>query len=59
MCHVKQGSKTMDGQVRFMGARKTGRRGGWTRIRDRIQRKKRPSCLVERSIVFGSKSELA
>jgi hypothetical protein len=23
----------MDGEVRFMGARKTGRTGGWTKIR--------------------------
>ncbi len=30
----------MDGQARSMGARKMGRRGGWMRIRDGIQRKK-------------------
>jgi hypothetical protein len=31
----------MDGEARFMGARKTGRTGGWTRIKDRIRRRKR------------------
>jgi hypothetical protein len=31
----------MDGEVRFMGARKMGRTGGWTRIRDGVQRKKK------------------
>ncbi len=27
---------TMGGQAQFMRARKTGRRGGWTRIRDGV-----------------------
>ncbi len=31
----------MDGQARFMHARKTGRIGGWMRIKDGIQKKKR------------------
>ncbi len=48
----------MDGQARFMGARKMGRRGGWMRIRDGIQRKKGVCCLVERSAIFGGKNEL-
>jgi hypothetical protein len=48
----------MDGQAQFVGARKTGRVGGWTRIRDGIQRRKRrlPS---RRGAIFGEKSELA
>ncbi len=42
----------MDGQARFMGARKTRRRGGWTRIRDGIRRRKGVYCLVKRSAVL-------
>jgi hypothetical protein len=42
-----------------MGARKMGRRGGWTRIRNEIQKRKKVCCLVESSVVFGGKSELA
>ncbi len=49
----------MDGQMRFMGARKMGRGGGWTRIRDKIQRRKKGCCLVESKAVFGGKGELA
>jgi hypothetical protein len=42
-----------------MRARKTGRIGGWTRIKNMIRRKKTPNCQVEGSVVFGGKSELA
>jgi hypothetical protein len=48
----------MDGEVRFMGARKMGRIGGWTRIRDGIRRRKRLDCQVENNAVFGGKNEL-
>jgi hypothetical protein len=40
-----------------MGARKTGKIGGWTRIRDEIRKRKRPGCQVEGNVVFGGKSE--
>jgi len=42
-----------------MGARKTGRRGGWTRIRDSIRKRKKAGCLVEGNVVFDVNSELA
>jgi hypothetical protein len=42
-----------------MGARKTGRKRGWTRIRDSIRKRKKAGCLVEGSAVFGVNSELA
>ncbi len=48
----------MDGQAQFMGARKTRRRGGWTRIRDDIRRRKKAGCLVEGSAVFGVNNDL-
>jgi hypothetical protein len=31
----------MDGEVQFMGARMTGRIGGWTKIREGIRKRKR------------------
>jgi hypothetical protein len=31
----------MDGEVQFIGARKTGRTGGWIRIKDEIRRRKK------------------
>jgi hypothetical protein len=31
----------MDGEAQFMGARKTGRTRGWTKIRGMIRRRKR------------------
>jgi hypothetical protein len=31
----------MDGEARFMGARKMGRIGGWTRIREGMRRRKK------------------
>ncbi len=49
----------MDGQTRFMHARKTRRTGGWTRIRDGIRRRKKHSCQVEGNVFFGGKGELA
>ncbi len=49
----------MGGQARFMHARKKGRRKGYTKIRDGIQRRKKVYCLVERSAIFGYKRELA
>jgi len=42
-----------------MHARKMGRAGGWTRITDGIQRRKRTGGKVEASAVFCGKSELA
>ncbi len=48
----------MDGRTRFMGVRKTKKKGGWTRIRNGIQRRKKGHCLVESNAVFGGKSEL-
>ncbi len=48
----------MDGQARFMGVRKTRRKGGWTRTKDGIRRRKKVYCLVESRAIFGGKSEL-
>ncbi len=48
----------MDGQARFMCARKTKRIGGWMRIRNGIQRRKKFGCQVEGNAIFGGKSEL-
>jgi hypothetical protein len=48
----------MGGQVQFMRARKTGGKGGWTRIRNEIQRRKKVCCLIERNAIFGCKREL-
>jgi hypothetical protein len=31
----------MDGEAGFMGARKTGRTGGWTRIKEGMRRRKK------------------
>jgi hypothetical protein len=42
-----------------MRARKMGRTRGWMKIRDEIQRRKGVCCHVERSAIFGGKSELA
>jgi hypothetical protein len=42
----------MDGEARFRGARKTGRRGGWTRIRDGIPRRKR-KIAKQKKVQFG------
>jgi hypothetical protein len=39
----------MGGQAQFKHAREMGRRGGWTRIRSRVQRRKR-------RFVFGEKN---
>ncbi len=49
----------MDGEARFMGARKTGRTGGWMRIRDKIQRRKRQVARQKKLQFFGGKKELA
>jgi hypothetical protein len=48
----------MDGEARFMGARKTGRIGGWMRIRDGIQRRKRQVARQKKVQFLGSKKEL-
>jgi hypothetical protein len=50
---------TMGDQAQFMQARKTGRRGDWTKIRDWIWRRKKVCCLVEWSAIFNYKRELA
>jgi hypothetical protein len=42
----------MDGEMRFMGARKMGKIGGWTRIRDGIQRR-RWRLPGRRKAIFG------
>jgi len=48
----------MGGQAQFMLARKMGRRGSWTKIRDGIQRRKKVCCLVERSATFVVRESL-
>jgi hypothetical protein len=45
----------MDGEARFMGARKTGGTRGWTRIRDEIQRRKRKLLGKRKCRVLGGK----
>ncbi len=49
----------MDGETRFMGVRKTGRTGGWTRIRNGIQRRKRRLLGRRKCGFLGGKKELA
>ncbi len=49
----------MDGEARFMGVRKTGRTGGWTRIRNGIQRRKRRLLGRRKCGFLGGKKELA
>jgi hypothetical protein len=44
----------MDGQARSMDARKAGRIGGWTRIRDGIRRRKK-GLTSRMKPVFGGK----
>jgi hypothetical protein len=45
----------MDGQARSKDARKAGRAGGWTRIRDGIRRRKRQVLTSRMRAVFGGK----
>jgi hypothetical protein len=42
-----------------MDVRKTGRTGGWTRIRDEIQRRKRQVVRQKKMQFLGGKKELA
>jgi hypothetical protein len=42
----------MDVEARFMGARKTGRIGGWTRIKGRIPRRKK-KVAKQKKVQFG------
>jgi hypothetical protein len=48
----------MDGEAQFMGARKMGGTGGWTRIRDGIQRRKRRLLGRRKGKFLGGKKEL-
>jgi hypothetical protein len=49
----------MDGEARFMGARKTRRIRGWTRIRGGIRRRKRKVAKQKKKRFLVSKKELA
>jgi hypothetical protein len=48
----------MGGQALFMRARKMGRRGGWTRIRDGIRRRKGGLLLGKKCAVFVVRESL-
>jgi hypothetical protein len=43
----------MDGEARFMGARKTGRTGGWTRIKRKVAKHKEEKFLVVKKELAG------
>jgi hypothetical protein len=43
----------MDGEARFMGARKMGRIGVWTRIREGMRRRKKKVAKHKKDVVFG------
>jgi hypothetical protein len=43
----------MDGKTQFMGARKTGKTGGWMRIREGMRRRKGKIARQKKEIVFG------
>ncbi len=49
----------MDGEARFMGARKTRRTRGWMRIRWGIRRRKRKVARQKKEQFFVGKKELA
>jgi hypothetical protein len=49
----------MDGEVRFMGARKTRRTRGWTRIRNGIRRRKRQVARQKKIQFLGGEKKLA
>jgi len=49
----------MDGQARFKHARERGGRGGWTRIKSRVRRRKKRSVFFVKNIIVGWKVELA
>ncbi len=48
----------MGGQARFMHARKTGRRGGWTKIRNGIRRRKGGLLLGRKCAIFVVRESL-
>ncbi len=49
---------TEDGWPSAIHARKMGRAGSWTRIKDGIRRRKRSGCQVKGSAVFCGKVSL-
>jgi hypothetical protein len=48
----------MNGETQFMDARKTGRIGGWTRIKDGIRKRKKGLPCRKKCRFLGGKKEL-